>query len=128
MTAARLVTRLLTQTKCQTLHLPTKGPTLGSQAEQARAWRVRRAQQRVRWAQRRVETRRVVLVVLSTLLRAFFTILKQGYRVPYLLVDAGSYGFSTIPPLATPRTTRAPLSVSLGFAPPRVFGAHRRQS
>ena len=50
MTAARLVTRLLT--KCPTLHLPfpTKGPTLGSLAEQARAWRVRHAQQRVRWA------------------------------------------------------------------------------
>ena len=78
MTAARLVTRLVT--KGPTLNLPTKGPTLGSQAEQARAWRVRRAQQRVRSAQpRRVETRRVVLVVLSTLLRAFFTILKQGW-------------------------------------------------
>ena len=59
MTAARLVTRLVT--KGPTLNLPTKGPTLGSQAEQARAWRVRRAQQRVRWAQRRVEPRRVVL-------------------------------------------------------------------
>ena len=41
MTAARLVTRLLTLTKCPTLHLGTKGPTLGSLAEQARAWRVR---------------------------------------------------------------------------------------
>ena len=41
MTAARLVSRLLT--KCPTLHLPfpTKGPTLGSLAEQAGAWRVR---------------------------------------------------------------------------------------
>jgi hypothetical protein len=52
MTAARLVTRLLT--KCPILHLGTKGPTLGSLAEQARAWRVRQVQQRVRWAQRRV--------------------------------------------------------------------------
>ena len=50
MTAARLVTRLLTLTKCPTLHLGTKGPTLGSLAEQARAWRVRQAQQRVRLA------------------------------------------------------------------------------
>ena len=41
MTAARLVTRLLTLTKCPTLHLGTKGPTLGSLAEQARVWRVR---------------------------------------------------------------------------------------
>ena len=54
MTAARLVSRLLT--KCPTLHLPfpTKGPTLGSLAEQARAWRVSveacAAQQRVRRA------------------------------------------------------------------------------
>ena len=53
MTAARLVTRLLTLTKCPTLHLGTKGPTLGSLAEQARVWRVRQGQQRVRWAQRR---------------------------------------------------------------------------
>ena len=34
MTAARLVTRLLTLTKCPTLHLGTKGPTLGSLAEE----------------------------------------------------------------------------------------------
>ena len=33
--------------------------TMATLAEQARAWRVRQAQQRVRWAQRRVPRRRV---------------------------------------------------------------------